>query len=460
MNVMKLGLAAVLAVALAGGPAVAQKASRGQTKARPSPEMTADQKAAAVQYAQKLGYGCTLVESRNIGTSAQKDASGKVHTLNVFEIACSEGPGYIVAGAPDAAAPTTALSCLSAKKHADLAKASGERFDTVCTLPRNLDLKIATQPYPGQAGVACTVVNAEWVGKTNKDNADRYEVSCAEGGGYLLDVSASTTRPTNCLAAGAGGYQCKLTTQADQVKALAAISRSAAQACDVVDVRFVAADQKGQQYYELACTAPKPGFMMETTPAGAFVRSIDCVRASGIAGGCKLTDAAVIQAAAQAPLIDALKAQGVSCTVSQARQIAEESSGRKRKIVEYVCPERPAGLVAWLPASGTADFQTESCFAAAARSVPCQMTSKETLLSHLATVIKNTRVAATCSVKDFRSIGIAPAGGPIVEVACEDGRGFISELAVDARAAQRTQHCSTSAARQGERCEIPGNGKS
>jgi hypothetical protein len=63
----------------------------------------------------------------------------------------------------------------------------------------------------------------------------------------------------------------------------------------------------------------------------------------------------------------------VSCDVKKAR-VAGRESIKRRYVVEYQCPERPQGLVAYVPSPGdsASAFESMDCAAAAERKIACQ----------------------------------------------------------------------------------------
>ena len=70
---------------------------------------------------------------------------------------------------------------------------------------------------------------------------------------------------------------------------------------------------------------------------------------------------------------DALAKNGISCEVKKARVIGRESI-KRRYLVEYLCPQQPRGLVAYVPSAGDAvnTFESIDCNAAAERKITCQ----------------------------------------------------------------------------------------
>jgi len=79
------------------------------------------------------------------------------------------------------------------------------------------------------------------------------------------------------------------------------------------------------------------------------------------------------------PTLDDFKAalvqHGIACTPSNIRVIGKENV-RKRHVVEFLCPEQPTGLVAFIPLGTNANkFETLDCPTAAKSGVVCKLTA-------------------------------------------------------------------------------------
>ena len=122
-----LGVAVAILVSAFAAPAFAQ----GDAAAAAA--VAAAAKAAGMKAApaliQTAGVTCTLTDARQIGTG--KAADGKPATI--FEVACSEGLGYIMASEAGVAQPVVYDCMMVAKPGAD-----GKPNPLACRLPGNL----------------------------------------------------------------------------------------------------------------------------------------------------------------------------------------------------------------------------------------------------------------------------------------------------------------------------------
>ena len=105
--------------------------------------------------------------------------------------------------------------------------------------------------------------------------------------------TAPNTAPqaTSCLDSLDSSLACKLTTKSQSLASVAKLAAQSGKQCQISDGRFVGSSTTGagERFYEVACGA-QPGFMIETDAKGGYKQAINCGAASGIAGGCKMTD--------------------------------------------------------------------------------------------------------------------------------------------------------------------------
>jgi hypothetical protein len=396
------------------------------------------------------GLKCTVKNAAYIGEGTTK-VDGKSMKQFGYEVACGEGPGYVLIKLENGT--INPITCIQAKAGYDANGGKG----ILCKLPENADLNAQVQPFMTAAGTKCTVSNVLYVGSSASAKVDRYEVACSEGGGYMLDApgagSTATAQASSCLAAASTGYQCKLTPKAAQIAPISALAASADKSCQVSDVRWVGIEPTSKNvFYEVACTG-RAGFIMETSPAGALVKSTDCVRASGIGGGCKLTDMTQARAGAAQTYAAALKSNNVACTPQDYREIGEET-GFKRSVIEFKCPERPAGLVAFIPQAGsTKKFESMDCLTAEGRNLKCSFASREAILAMLEQSVK--AGGKTCGVTGYNIHGPS-MNGDIVEVACTGMRGWVMDLPTARGKPALIEDCKR-AALSGDRCVMAEN---
>lgn len=234
-------------------------------------ERTADILAAA-------GTPCEIVAAHNPGETRQRK--------DIYEVACREGPGYLVV-ATDAPAILNCLH-LAATEEALRAADASRPVTSLCLLDGNKDAAAALRPLATRIDPACVVDQAAWIGRVGEDQ-DRYEVGCAGRDGLWLQTPVNRTDVTetfSCLDLAAMGETCKFTTPAEQAATVASWLPADGPACAADRARLVGV-AGGARYYELSCGAGS-GLILRLTAEGRFDQAWPCAEASGIAGGCRL----------------------------------------------------------------------------------------------------------------------------------------------------------------------------
>jgi hypothetical protein len=217
-----------------------------------------------------------------------------------------------------------------------------------------------------------------------------YEVSCSNGMGYLL-VSRGSDKAIglSCFAADAvrandeahgkkDALACALPANADMKTMAASVATHAGKVCAPRGFAWVGqSSAKLMDYSEVACDGGK-GFILATAMPGATAQpaAFPCADAAASGIKCTLSDNGPAGAAPKVTLQtfkDALAQHGVPCKASNERVVGQENQ-KKRYVVEFVCPEQPNGLVAFVPLEGNTNvFETLSCADAAKRGIACQL---------------------------------------------------------------------------------------
>jgi hypothetical protein len=374
---------------------------------------------------QQTGYACTITDANFMGVSKAKDESGKEVTTNVYEVACSEGLGYLVLAKEGATAE--AYNCL--KMATNAAKTGGK---LVCALPANTDYNAALQGMMTKTGEKCTVNKARWIGSVTESKVDQYEVACSEGGAYIMVVpqpgSTKTLVAESCLIASRAGIACEYQPKEAiiaQIKAMAAPANRTA--CQVSDATYVGeATTTKHVFYELACSDGKSGFMLETDPTGKYVNAIDCARASGIAGGCKLTTSSQGDTSDNATYAKLAKEIGYDCAVTSYRSLGMDSA-TSREIVELACSNQPASVIAFLPTSQGQKGEVLNCARAEARGFKCGLGKPDGTYALITSQLK--AQGKDCPVNGMRGMGSTAANEDYVEVTCSTGGGLVVKYA-------------------------------
>jgi len=250
-----------------------------QGSRRPVPERLVRERTAEILAA--AGTPCEIVAAHNPGATRQRK--------EIYEVACREGPGYLVVAAETPAI----LNCLhlAATEEAQRAADASRPVTSLCLLDQNGDPAAALRPLATRIDPACVVDQAAWIGRVGEDQ-DRYEIGCDGRDGLWLQTRVNQTGVTesfSCLDLAAMSEVCKFTTAGEQAATVASWLPAGAPRCTADRARVVGV-AAGARYYELSCGA-EPGMMLRLTPEGRFDRAWPCAQATGIAGGCKLARA-------------------------------------------------------------------------------------------------------------------------------------------------------------------------
>lgn len=432
---MKIGIGLVAALAIAVLPMTSAMAQgkggdKGGDKAQAAElgKMRERGMKDAPGFVQAKGYPCTVTDAIYMGPSQAADAEGKPikgQVNEVYEVACSDGLGFIF-GNPG----IDPLDCLKLSTIISNEKAKGlTKFSVpACRLPGNADPKVGLVPVVKKLGVSCPVDRARWVGVSSSDKFDQYEVGCSDGDAFLVEIPAAgsthTLAVSNCFqAVSSGNDSCQYYQKSAGIALVSALTAKSGKPCTVSDARWVANKTAGGSYYETACSDGKTGFLIETDKAGAFVRTVDCVRAETIAGGCTLTATSTGETT-DAPLYGRkAKEIGFECAVSKYRGLGLEGPGG-RENVEVACTDRADGAFLLIPVKGDQKGELYDCVRAEARAQACKLSDKKAAFAKVSQRVSSK--GATCNVRASRGIGQTPDGQDVVELACEGGPGIVA----------------------------------
>ena len=450
--IKRLGFAfgALFALSLGAAPMAAQ--AQDKSAAKPAKTIDKDQRARGLKEApaavQNAGVACTVTDGYYLGESTQKTPAGKEYKASIIEAACKEGLGYmIVTGPPGEKA--TAYDCLATQDNASLA----------CRLPANADPKQGLAPLLAAAGDPCTVKEARYVG-SSPSGQTFYEVACQEGDGYVLQTTTGAApKGTACLETADTNLACKLTTKSASIAPIARLAAQSGKPCQVSDARFVGASATtGERYYEVACGA-QPGFVIETDAKGAFKVAVNCGAASGIGGGCKMTDSTQAQTQEAGTYTGLAKAGGFNCDVTKYRVIGMLAQP-KSEVVELACSNRPDGTVALFPDQAGAKAKFVDCIRGAQYGAngACELTSLTPIYAKYSAALA-ARGRSSCKVTGARWLGHSPENTDYIETACADGNpGWVIEF-TPSDSVKTLLSCGQ-AKSAGLSCKLPTNTKS
>lgn len=435
-------IAALVCLIATTDGALAQKG--GKAKAPDPAQVKAGLMAMAPALAAANKITCTPTDVRIVGSTPS--ATVGAPPTQFMEYSCQEGLGYVMTSLTDAGAHADDCIALSGP---------GVNPSLACTLPGNANPAAALQPFLTKAASKCEVDKARIMGLAS--TARVYEVACKTGDGLVLlaplagDLNGAAST-MSCNAAGASGKPCTLTTEdANLGPAKSLVAKSDKAACQIAKSRFVMAATTGD-YYEFSCTDGS-GFMLLSN-AGEYVKTTVCTQASGIGGGCILTDVKQASTEENALYTKLSKAAGFNCDVSKYGQFPAPGGGTE--IVELACANRPDGAVAIF--KGDAKGVMLNCGRSIAEGYRCTYTPVEVAQAAITEQLK-AQNRASCKVNDLRSVG-KTKDEAFLEVSCADGDpGWVLEYALGVNEPKQILSCAQ-ASGIGGGCQLKGNKKS
>jgi hypothetical protein len=437
MRPLGLGLAiAVMMGALLGASAAA--AADKDTSAVEAPPLL-----------QEKGIPCTMTGSRTIvkGATMQDGA-----TASIFEVSCQEGLGQVLISRSKEPKIQSEDCLLSSQPGPD-----GKPSKLACKLPGNADPKSAFAPVLAKLGRDCTVDAARGIGATATQGV--YEVACHGGAGYIVmlpHAAGAETSANPCV-----GYdeiegaptKCTLTTPEQRAATLAALVAAGGKPCTVKGHHFVGTTADHSDYIEIACAEGK-GYMIETDNAGKYKAEIDCGQASGIAGGCTLTDTRAAQTEQSGVYTKLAKKAGFDCTV--AKYAAFAVADPTLDVVELQCSNRPDGGVGIFSANSN---KVLDCVRSQIEGYHCTFTDDAALKSTVYPVYYaqlKAKGKSSCVVNGARGVGKTKEGEEFVEVSCADGGpGWVLDYPPNAAEPSSLMNCAQAASVGG--CQLPTN---
>ncbi|NBW08866.1 MAG: hypothetical protein EBR82_12660 [Caulobacteraceae bacterium] len=152
-------------------------------------------------------------------------------------------------------------------------------------------VRLEAQDLADRLGLACRVGRAEARG-IDADRMPQFEVTCAEGAGYLL-IDGVRPRAVDCLSleasrvASDGRTQaCRIAANRDPVPVIAPLAREAGIVCRVDAGALRGRTPTGATLYEVGC-AGEDGFWLEQAATGWTVTA--CMKAAARGGDCRFT---------------------------------------------------------------------------------------------------------------------------------------------------------------------------
>jgi hypothetical protein len=237
-----------------------------------------------------------------------------------------------------------------------------------------------------------------------------------------------------------------------------ALASQAPKPCAATDQRYVARSEAGNVYYEFACP-DKTGFIVEAKADGSFSRAIPCPLATGIAGGCTLTQFTPASQNAltedKAVYTNLAKKAGFDCDVSKYGAFPRrEGEPAGTEVIELACANQAEGGVGYF---GGAKDSVVTCLQAHAQGYKCSFTDEKLGYPKLTAALKS-KGRSTCTVSNGRMVGFSP-DEDFVEVGCSDGQpGWVIAFASRTNTVTDVLNCAQ-ADGIASGCQLPANTK-
>jgi hypothetical protein len=251
-----------------------------------------------------------------------------------------------------------------------------------------------------------------------------------------------------------GTVKCELTDRAAQLAIIDQLMTKSSKPCTVKDRAFVGATETGTLYYEVACQDGK-GYVLQQAANGALTRTIDCVDADFLNGGCKLTDTRKAKTE-QADLYTQLsKKAGFDCTVTGYAPFSVAPEGKE--VVELACANGMGGIGVF-SSKPTEPSVVYDCARSELKQFRCSLTKPAAGYPTLTGDLKALG-RASCQVSASRMVGITADQRGYIEVGCADGlQGYMIEYTLTPLTPKNVIVCSEATGIAGG-CTLPGNVK-
>ncbi|MFO1013267.1 MAG: hypothetical protein U1E50_05835 [Caulobacteraceae bacterium] len=276
----------------------------------------------------KANLPCTVSNARAIGQTT---------TAALFELACSEGGGYILTSSapPNPDQPAQFTTCLAYD-------GSGNVF---CTLTDRAQGLLALDRLVARSDRAtCQVKDRRYVLST-RAGANYYEFACNDGKGFIMEVDAQNTpkRTIDCATADFIGGGCTLTdarsAQTEQAGIYTGLATRAGYNCQVEKYAPLPVNVRGVDVVEMKCSN-RPDGAIGRFPVSGAPEIIDCAHAPIANYRCTFTPAA----AAFPSLTNDLKSfNRNSCAVSDSRFVGTTTEGKS--YIEVACADGMQGYL-------------------------------------------------------------------------------------------------------------------
>ena len=246
-------------------------------------KVRAEAKEESAKLANAIELKCEITDAEPVGRG-KTEVDGKSAALRIYEIACSNGLGYMVVSRGDDA--PYAISCFAADTTHAAKLAQGPKSDMYCQLPATKDVKAMAASLMSAAGTTCAVRNLKWFGRSTATQTEYSEVVCDDGKGYLLRTaqagSSEQTSVMSCQDAAKKGLKCHLTDAGPVAEPVTletfkdALAKNGVK-CSVAQIRLVGQESTRQRYVVEVQCPEHPDGLVAFIPLGDNTNKFEAV---------------------------------------------------------------------------------------------------------------------------------------------------------------------------------------
>jgi hypothetical protein len=245
-----------------------------------------------------LQLSCEPIDVALVGRGSAS-AGGRTVEAHAYEVACSNGMGYILVS--QGSQRPIAMSCFAADARHTAGVAQGENADLECQLAANKDLKVMAASQMTTAATKCVVSEVRWFGLSASSQSDYSEVACADGTGFLVKIpqtaKSGAASVMSCQEAARQGLNCRLTDGGPAATPVTmqtfrdALKQNDVN-CEPLHMRMIGRESVAKRYVvEVQCQEQPNGLVAFIPVAGntSKFETLDCAAATERQIRCEFT---------------------------------------------------------------------------------------------------------------------------------------------------------------------------
>jgi hypothetical protein len=288
------------------------------------------------------------------------------------------------------------------------------------------------------ARISCTPADAAVRGQTKAADGTMnsvYELSCAEGPGYILMAKADMTLTDGyeCFALKSGNealvaagtpnpnaLTCNLAANADPLAGFRRIAQAAVPGCTIDEARYLGAVPSTKEFnYEVGC-AGRPGVILALAGPGGTPKAPTTTPCERIPAAAKNQCQFTTKTEALTPISTLVAGSGRTCQVADGRYVGDSATSQE-SFFEAKCSDGKGFMVV---ANANGSFNRAiDCARAGNVAGGCTLTDSVEALNQEAGLYKDlaTKAGFACDVGQYRLMGVEQATKrEVVELACKE----------------------------------------